>query len=98
MKKGVVLVNTSRGELIKTDDLISALKSDYISAIFLDVLENEDEIKKHKELIDIPGVITTPHIAAYADDSKEKMYKIAIEHINKFLRGESLDDVVNNLK
>jgi lactate dehydrogenase-like 2-hydroxyacid dehydrogenase len=98
MKKGVVLVNTSRGGLIKTADLIPALKSEYISSVFLDVLENEAEIRRHEELIDIPEVITTPHIAAYADDSKEKMYKIAIEHINSFLKGETLDDIINNRK
>lgn len=94
MKKGVVIVNTSRGGIINTKDLIQALKSEHISYALLDVLEHEDNISKDKELIDLPNVITTPHIAFYADDSIMKMYESAIETINSFLKGEKLKNKV----
>jgi D-lactate dehydrogenase len=43
MKRGVMLVNTSRGGLVKTDDLIEGLKSGQIGFAGLDVYENESE-------------------------------------------------------
>ncbi len=51
MKDGVIIVNTSRGGIIKTEALVSALKSGKVSYAFLDVLEHENNIAKDKELI-----------------------------------------------
>jgi D-lactate dehydrogenase len=90
MKKGVIIVNTSRGGIIETKALIKNLKSDKIAYALLDVLEHEKNIKQSKELIDIPNVIVTPHIAFYADDSMQKMYDEAFESINRFLKKKKL--------
>jgi lactate dehydrogenase-like 2-hydroxyacid dehydrogenase len=90
MKPGVVLVNTSRGALINSLDLHTYLKNKSVSFAFLDVLEDEDNIKKYKKIIDLPNVISTPHIAGYADDAKERQTKIAIETINQYLKGEKI--------
>ncbi len=49
MKKGVLIVNTARGSLIKTQSLYSALKSGKVGGAGLDVLENEDVIT-HREI------------------------------------------------
>ncbi len=88
MKNGVVLINTARGELIETKALVKALKSGKISHVALDVLEHEHNIKESNELIQIPNVITTPHIAFYADESMKKMYSEAIQSIQAFLKGQ----------
>lgn len=85
MKTGVIIVNTSRGALIKTKDLTKAIKNKKVANAFLDVIEHEDNIKRNKELIDLEPVIVTPHIAFYADDSAKKQYKLAIETIKVFL-------------
>ncbi len=94
MKKGVVIVNTSRGKVIDTKSLIKGLKTKKISFAFLDVLEHEDNIKKHKKLISMPNVIVTPHIAFYADDSMQTMYSKALESIYEFLNGQPLKNQI----
>jgi len=90
MKQGVIIINTSRGEIIKTEALIKGLKQGKIQYAFLDVLEHEKNINKNKELIKLPNVTTTPHIAFYADDSMKKMYDEAFVSINCFLQGKKL--------
>lgn len=90
MKDGVVLVNTARGGLIDTPALIKAVKSKKISRVALDVIEHEKNIEKDKEILDLPGVIITPHIAFYADDSIIKMFTEAIATIDRFIKGEEL--------
>ncbi len=89
MKKGVILVNTARGELIDTQALIAALKGGKIGYALLDVLEHEKNIEENTELIGFENVVTTPHIAFYADDSVLNMYTDAFESINQWQRGET---------
>ncbi|MFB6246445.1 MAG: NAD(P)-dependent oxidoreductase [Candidatus Pacearchaeota archaeon] len=50
MKEGVLIVNTSRGAVINTTDLIKGLKSEKISGAALDVLEEEEKMKKQLQL------------------------------------------------
>lgn len=90
MKNGIVLVNTSRGGVIDTDALTEGLKSKKISHALLDVLEHEKNIKDNQELTKIPGVIITPHIAFYADDSMKRMYEESFSSINSFLESKKL--------
>ncbi|MBI4092680.1 MAG: hydroxyacid dehydrogenase [Candidatus Kerfeldbacteria bacterium] len=51
MKKGVVIINTSRGGLIDTKALVKALKNGTVAAAGLDVLEEECEITEERELL-----------------------------------------------
>jgi len=90
MKKGVVLINTSRGGVVKTADLIDGLKSEKISHAVLDVLEHEKNIKNNDILLKMPNVIITPHVAFYADDSMNKMYEDSFASISRFLGEEKL--------
>ncbi len=90
MRNGVVLVNTSRGGVVDTKALIQGLKSKKISHALLDVLEHEKNIEENKELMNLSGVIITPHIAFYADDSMKKMYEESFFSINRYLNGEKL--------
>jgi D-lactate dehydrogenase len=94
MKDGVVLINTARGGLINTKDLIKAIKKGKFSDVALDVIENEENLKKDKEIMSLKGVIITPHIAFYADDSMENMIKESIVSIKNFLKGEKLKNEV----
>ncbi len=94
MKNGVIIVNTSRGGIIDTKALVSGIKSKKVSHAFLDVLEHENNIDIDEELIKLPNVITTPHIAFYADDSMERMYDSAIESINLYLEGVDIKNKV----
>lgn len=90
MKKGVMLINTARGELIDTPAFIKAIKSGKIAEAALDVIEHENNIKKHEEILHLKNVIVTPHIAFYADDSIGKMYEDAMDSIKRFMEGREL--------
>lgn len=97
MKDGVVIVNTSRGDVIKTEDLVKGIKSKKIAYAFLDVIEHESNLKSSSELIDFPNVITTPHIAFYADDSMGKMYAESFEIIKAFLQKKLVKNQVKGI-
>ncbi|MCK5460926.1 2-hydroxyacid dehydrogenase [Candidatus Gracilibacteria bacterium] len=94
MKDGVILINTARGGLIETKSLILAARSEKIKYVALDVLEHEKNIRKYRELIELPNVVITPHIAFYADDSMNKMFSEAFASIDRFLNGEKLEHEV----
>lgn len=94
MKPGVVLVNTARGELIDSTALLAALRSGKVAYALLDVLEHERNFEENRELIDHPNVVTTPHIAFYADESMRNMYLDCFQSIAQWFRGEVPDHVV----
>jgi len=92
-KKDIFFINTSRGKIVKTIDLLDALKSGKVKGAALDVLENEkidsfteEEMKIYKKLFSMPNVIVTPHIAGWTMESKEKIAKSVFEKIRKYCR------------
>jgi D-3-phosphoglycerate dehydrogenase len=87
-KKDIFLLNTARGKIIKTEDLIGSLKSGKIKGAALDVLENENfksfsqtEKVMLEELFSFPNVIVTPHIAGWTHESKEKIALLTYKSI-----------------
>jgi D-3-phosphoglycerate dehydrogenase len=81
-------LNTSRGKVAGTGDIINAIKENKIAGVALDVLENEkldsytDEEKKQLAwLTDQHNVIITPHIAGYSHEAFYKMAKILADKI-----------------
>jgi D-3-phosphoglycerate dehydrogenase len=82
------LLNTSRGEVIDTPQLIKALKDGKLAGAALDVLENENlasysptEKQQLSWLLDRPDVIITPHIAGYSHEAFYKMGVILLEKL-----------------
>jgi len=67
VKKGCVFLNTSRGGVVDTQALKSAMKSGTLAAVVLDVWENEPDIDQ--ELLRMAD-LATPHIAGYSFDGK----------------------------
>ncbi len=96
-QKNIYLINTSRGQIVKTDDLVKNLKSGKVSGACLDVLEYEETsfegIKSllltpqslinadWKYLTESRNIILTPHIAGWSFESSEKMARILAEKI-----------------
>mgnify|MGYP002725626570 FL=1 len=94
MKDGVCLVNTARGELIDSDALLDALNSGKVKHALLDVLEHEHNFEENKELIHHPSVVSTPHIAFYAEESMHNMYEDAFTSIDEYIKGEKPEHTV----
>jgi len=78
-KKGSYLVNTARGPIVTEADLIEALKSGQLAGAALDVFDNEPNV--NPELIAMPNVIMTPHIASATFEAREKMGEQAVAAI-----------------
>lgn len=96
MKQGVVLINTARGEIIDSNALVDSLKNGKVKYALLDVLEHEKNFEENKELIGIPNVVTTPHIAFYADDSMRNMYLDCFASINEYKKGDIPEHVLKS--
>ncbi|MDO4198965.1 MAG: D-isomer specific 2-hydroxyacid dehydrogenase family protein [Erysipelotrichaceae bacterium] len=96
MKDGVTVINTSRGKLIDTKALISAIKSGKVYSAGLDVLENENGLYYYNRMGDVidndelsilrsyPNVLILPHTAFYTDVTVENMVKSVFESVHCF--------------
>ena len=86
MKPAVMLVNTSRGEVIHEADLVDALKAKRIAAAGLDVFEHEP-LKNHP-FQELPNVLLTAHTAGVDFRSREDMVRFAAEAIAEVIAGK----------
>ncbi len=106
MKDGVLLVNTSRGGLINTGDLIEALMARKFAGVGLDVYEEEDEyffedksndIITDEDLIRLTSfrnVILTSHQAFFTRDAMEAIAKVTMENARAVEEGTELKNQV----
>lgn len=107
MKEGVVLINTGRGALVHTHDLIEALKSGKVSYAGLDVYENEtpyffenwsDKQIQDEQLLTLlcmPNVILTPHQGFLTKEALEQISQTTLDNIAAFVEGWPL---INEVK
>ncbi|HAN09989.1 MAG TPA: hydroxyacid dehydrogenase [Clostridiales bacterium] len=106
MKHGVMIINTSRGSLIDTVELLEALKSGKIGYAGLDVYEeeadyffedNSDEIIKDdvlSRLLTLPNVLITSHQAFFTEEALDSIAHVTLENIRKHRAGEELENEV----
>jgi D-3-phosphoglycerate dehydrogenase / 2-oxoglutarate reductase len=97
MKKGAMLVNTSRGTLVKTDDLTAALQSGQISAAALDVTDPEP-INMDNPIVKLDNVIINPHLASASPGAVTKLRCGVANIVAMAVRGEKLPNIVNGVK
>ena len=100
MKKGVVIINTSRGALIDTEALLNGLKERKVGAACLDVYEEEEDVfftdrSGHildddllARLISMPNVIVTSHQAFLTREALENIAQTTIENLKSFFNNE----------
>ncbi len=106
MKDGVILVNTSRGGLINTSDLIDALMERKFTGVGLDVYEEEDayffedksnDIITDEDLIRLTSfrnVVLTSHQAFFTKDAMEAIARVTLENARAVKEGLELKNQV----
>lgn len=101
-KKGVIILNTSRGALIDTEALLDGIKSRKIGAACLDVYEEESDVffedfsghiiddDNLARLISMPNVLVTSHQAFLTEEALNNIAETTVKNITDFLTtGES---------
>ncbi|GAA3921860.1 NAD(P)-dependent oxidoreductase [Litoribacillus peritrichatus] len=86
IKKGAVLINTSRGDIVSQEGLLMGLKSGRISAAGLDVLQGEPDIDQSplvQYCRENSNLIITPHIGGFSPDAVTLVCKRAAEKVKK---------------
>jgi D-3-phosphoglycerate dehydrogenase len=93
--KNFYLINTSRGQVVKTADLLEAIRSGHVLGAALDVLEFEnytfEQLKESihssvfQEVAASEKIILSPHIAGFSTESPYKMAKVLLEKIKSQL-------------
>ncbi len=88
-RKGAIIINTSRGNVIDTKALVKYLENGHLGGVCLDVFENEKvnaftEVERslYQKLADHPKVVMTPHIAGWTKESLERIASLLLERIN----------------
>jgi D-lactate dehydrogenase len=106
-KKGAMLINTSRGGLINTMDVISALKHGQLGYLGLDVYEQEGKLffQDYSEdviqddvilrLISFPNVLITSHQGFFTQEAMEQIASTTFENIDAFAAQAELRNQVN---
>ncbi|KAL3230448.1 Glyoxylate reductase 1 [Nakaseomyces bracarensis] len=96
MKDGVIIVNTARGPIIDEKALINALKSGKVRAAGLDVFEDEPHVPK--ELLDMPQVLSTPHMGTHCVETRWKMEKLVLDNAISALKTGKVKTLVPEMQ
>lgn len=106
LKKGVVIINTSRGALIDTEALLGGIKERKIGAACLDVYEEESGIFFHDfsghiieddtlaRLISMPNVIVTSHQGFLTEEALENIADITLRNVKQFFEEGRCDNEI----
>jgi D-lactate dehydrogenase len=101
MKNGVTLINTSRGGLIKTADMIKALKSKRVAYLGIDVYEQEEKLFFRdlsgsiidddviQRLVSFPNVLVTSHQAFFTQEALSEIAQITLKSIDDLTKGQT---------
>jgi D-lactate dehydrogenase len=101
MKRGVMLVNVSRGRLVHTTALIDGLKSGHVGGVALDVYEEEEgvffedlsgEVLQDDvlaRLFSFPNVLITSHQAFLTEEALREISRVTIQNLRRFASGQS---------
>ncbi|MBW1898148.1 MAG: D-glycerate dehydrogenase [Deltaproteobacteria bacterium] len=95
MKKGVYIINTSRGEVIDEKVLVHELKSGKVKGAGFDVYEFEPEITR--DLLTMNNVVLLPHIGSATIETRNKMSEMAAENVIAALEGRRPENLVPEL-
>jgi D-3-phosphoglycerate dehydrogenase len=91
MKQGVRIINCSRGEIVKIDDLFQAILSGHVAGAALDVLPQEPP-DPNLPILQHPNVIFTPHLGASTGEAQVKVAEMIANQMVAYL----LDGIIIN--
>ena len=89
MKRGAVLVNTARGELVDEAKLVQALSEGHLRGAGLDVFAQEP-LPAESPLLSLPNVVLAPHIAWLTPETLVRSLTVAHENCRRLLGAEPL--------
>jgi D-lactate dehydrogenase len=110
MKKGAMLINTSRGAVIDTQDAIDALKDEQLGYLGIDVYEQEEKLffkdlsgsiipdDMISRLIMFPNVLITSHQGFFTKEALEQIATVTLDNISAFEKGKPLENEVALVK
>ncbi len=91
-KQGLIILNTSRGNVVETKAILEALDSGKVGGACMDVFENEkpatfskEEKEMYERLYSFENTIFSPHVAGWTQESKFKLSKVILEKLEKIL-------------
>ena len=94
MKRGAILINTSRGGIVDELALLEAVRSRHLGGAGVDVLVREPPSDNPLLSAGIPNLIVTPHIAWASREARQRLVAELATNIEMFLQGISRN-VVN---
>jgi D-lactate dehydrogenase len=105
-KKGVMIINTSRGGIVDTDALIDGLKSGQVGSVGLDVYEEEDSLffrdlsntiiqdDRFMRLLSFPNVVVTGHQAFFTQNALTNIAHTTLNNLAQLERGEDCPNII----
>ena len=87
MKPTATLINIARGGIVDDAALAQALRDKRIAAAGLDVFEGEPQV--HPDLLSVPNVVLTPHIASATIPTRMAMANLAADNLIAFFGGQA---------
>lgn len=94
MKRGAVLVNVARGQVVQEAALIAALESGQLAGAGLDVTEIEP-LPENSKLWTLPNVIITPHVGAQSARRADDTTNLICENLRRYFTGKPLINLVD---
>jgi len=79
MKKGIYIINTARGSLLKEDEVLEALERGHIAGLATDAFRTEPP--EDLELLQHENVIATPHIGGFTTESVDRAMEAAVDNL-----------------
>lgn len=92
MKRGSIVINTSRGAVVDEQAVAQALKSGQLKAFCADVLSNEPPCSDNP-LVGVPGAIITPHIAWASSEARSRLMDTAVDNLRAYVDGKPINVV-----